>query len=146
MLTDIMKKHGDKIRFLAVGGFNTIVDITILVCLTKFFGIDKYVSNIFSSSVAMSVSFYLNRKITFKDNSAINKTKILVFIGINIVGAWMIQPAVLFVTGLIHFSKIMPFIGHDLDLVICKCIAIGIALIWNYFMYRRFVFNGKEKD
>lgn len=141
-----MKKHGDKVRYLAVGGFNTIVDIAILVALTKFFGVDKYIGNIFSSSVAMTISFYLNRKITFKDNSAVNKTKIFIFIAINIVGAWMIQPAVLFMTGLIHFSKIIPIIGPDLDLVICKCIAIGIALIWNYFMYRSFVFNGKNQE
>lgn len=137
-------KHSEKIRYLLVGGFNTLVDIAILMSLTSLLGINKYYSNLVSSSVAMTVSFFLNRKVTFRDSRTINKKQISIFVGINIIGAWLIQPTVLFLSGLLDISSKISIINNDLELIIDKSLAIGVALIWNYLMYRKFVFANKQ--
>ena len=53
--------------FAVVGVFNTVLDFVIYNTLIFAFGFVAVIANIFSASLAMLVSFYLNKKYVFKN-------------------------------------------------------------------------------
>ena len=78
-MQEILKKHADKLRFLIVGGTNTILDFDILFSLTIFLNIPKEFANFISTFVAFLFSFFANKKYTFKSTSQNLKKQFLLF-------------------------------------------------------------------
>lgn len=133
----LLEKHAEKVRFAIVGGANTTIDFSILFILVLF-GIDKLFSNFISTSVALVFSFFANKKFTFKSNDKSSYMDMLNFLVITLLGLWIIQPIIIyFIDSLfrpLHFNEfVVLFIG--------KCIATVATLIWNYLLYRKFVFS-----
>lgn len=56
-MQEILKKHTNKLRFLIVGGTNTILDFGILFSLTIFLNVPKEFANFISTFVAFLFSF-----------------------------------------------------------------------------------------
>ena len=137
----ILKKHADKLRFGIVGGANTAIDFGILFSLVNFLKFPIIYSNIVSTSVALIFSFFANKKFTFKYKDQNTKKQIITFFGITLVGLWIIQPIIITLVGalLFYFS-----FDKNIVLFIGKIIATCITLIWNYLLYRKFVF--KQQD
>lgn len=137
MMKKLVKKHAEKIRFAVVGGANTAIDFSILFILVLF-GVDKFFGNFISTSIALSFSFFANKKFTFKTEGKSGYLSILKFLLITIFGLWVIQPIIIFaienIMSPIHIDKfIVLFIG--------KCLATVVTMIWNYLLYRKFVFT-----
>lgn len=137
MLKNLLKKHADKIRFVLVGGTNTAIDFGILFLL-KSLGLDAILSNFISTSVALVFSFFANKKFTFKDNDNRDKTQFIKFLTITLFGLWVIQPIIIWLVGL----TLQPFNLNDYAiLLIGKLLATCATLVWNYLLYKRFVYT-----
>jgi len=137
-MEDLIKKHSDKIRFLLVGGTNTAIDIVILFSLVNFVSLSIFISNIISTSVALSFSFYANKTFTFKDDNKNLKTKMVTFLAITLFGLWVLQPIIITIAKSI-FDPILA--NTNIILLIGKFAATCVTLVWNYLMYRKFVFK-----
>lgn len=128
-----------RVRFILVGGLNTLVDFTLYTTL-RLFGVDLFIANFISTSCGMTLSYTLNRNFTFKTSSNKKKREIVLFLVVTAFGLWVIQP--------ITIAIFQPIIGNiDSKLfatLIPKILATILSLIWNYFMYSRLVFV-KEK-
>lgn len=134
-----IKKHAEKIRFLIVGCLNTAIDITILFILVKFFGLPKIYSNTISTSVALIFSFFVNKNFTFQDISDAKKSiQFVKFLTITLFGLWSIQPII--ITSM-SYLLVNFLTNQDLVLFISKIIATGFTMIWNYVLYRKFIFK-----
>ncbi len=134
---NLIKKHAEKLRFAIVGGLNTLIDFGILFSLVAL-GLPTLPSNIISTSVALIFSFFANKSFTFKAGGKISSRQVGLFLGITLVGLWVIQPILIetvqrALASLNLNSFIVLFIG--------KLIATIATLIWNYLLYRRFVFK-----
>lgn len=133
----LLKKHAEKLRFAIVGGANTTIDFSILFILVLF-GIDKITSNFISTSVALSFSFFANKKFAFRTVGRSSHYDIIKFLGITLFGLWIIQPfiinSVVVLTDSMHINKFIV-------LFVAKCLATGVTMVWNYLLYRKFVFN-----
>ena len=136
-MDQLIKKHADKIRFLVVGGTNTAIDMIILFSLVNFTGLSVFISNIISTSVALSFSFYANKTFTFKDDNKNLKTKMVTFLAITLFGLWVLQPIIIAIT-----KSILGSLISDVNtiLLVGKLAATCVTLVWNYIMYRKFVF------
>ncbi len=133
----LLKKHAEKIRFIIVGGFNTALDFGILFLLT-FLGMDKIVANYFSTGIALIFSFFANKTFTFKHKSGNAKKQFALFLIITLIGLWVIQPIVIWVST----AALAPYIPNEaINLFIAKLIATVASLIWNYILYSRIVFK-----
>lgn len=131
------KRNAEKIRFGIVGSFNTVVDFGFLFFLSSI-GLDKIVSNYISTTIAFLISFILNKKFTFKNNSPSNKKQFIAFTIVTLTGLWLIQPFIIFIC----LSLAESFsIGNHLGLIVAKLIATLVTLVWNYILYSRFVFK-----
>lgn len=136
-MEQLIKKHSSKIRFIIVGVANTLIDLGVLFFVVSL-GIDKIPGNYISSTVALAFSFFANRSFTFKSKSSAKK-QFLPFLIITLVGPWIIQPIVIFIT----LSPIESIVNNNnIALLITKILATAIALVWNYLLYSKLVFKG----
>lgn len=144
IIKTLIKKHEDKLRFLVVGGANTAIDFTILFSLVSI-GLPVIISNIISTSIALVFSFFANKKFTFKNKDS-EKTKIqfIYFLIITLFGLWLIQPIVIELSRSI--LEIVFKNSYILVLFIGKITATCITLVWNYLLYRKYVFRDYAKD
>ncbi|MEI6237810.1 MAG: GtrA family protein [Candidatus Saccharibacteria bacterium] len=141
-MDQLIKKHADKIRFLAVGGINTAIDFIVLFSLFNLLGWPVFFSNIISTTVALVFSFYANKTFTFNDKSTNIKAKAASFVAITIFGLWILQPIIIAITK----SILGEFVLNDnIILAIGKIAATCVTLVWNYLMYRRFVFKSEPE-
>ena len=136
-MENLLKKHAEKLRFAIIGGINTAIDFVILFTLVAL-GLPTIVSNLFSTSAALTFSFFANKKFTFKDNGKINIQQLAYFLIITIFGLWVIQPVIIEGIRLL----IGPILTNNfIVLLIGKLLATIASLIWNYLLYRKFVFK-----
>jgi putative flippase GtrA len=131
-----------KIRFGLVGLVNTATDFAVLLSLVVVIGIPTTLANIISTSIALAVSYMLNKKAVFGNADGHNRRQIMLFIIVTLTGLWVIQTLVIVTTS----NWLQVLIGNDhaaIVLIIAKIIATVISLIWNYLWYSRVVFRKK---
>ena len=140
-------------RFVAVGIFNTIVDFTILNTLVFIFDLGKLPANIISTLTAMSISYLLNHGFVFKDEHSRSGKQFALFLSITAFGLLVIQNIVIYI--FVHFitwpadvihailDTTLPnsFSQEFVRLNVAKVIATLITMVWNYELYKRFVFK-----
>jgi putative flippase GtrA len=134
-----------KFRFVVVGGTNTVVDFAILNGLAAV-GLPKIAANTASTGLAMTLSFFMNKKWTFNSASKNYLREVVLFIIFTLFGLWVIQNGAmwLILTFAPHFG-----LPDWVFLNLAKVIASAPSLIWNYLSYNRFVFkeaHGQNRD
>lgn len=150
----ILKKHAEKFRFGIVGVINTVIDFVILFTLVAL-GLPAIASNFVSTSVAMVFSFFANKSYTFKETEKNTGKHFVYFLVITLFGLWVIQPIIITgvnlllgswftdscMVGLVSDVLGSWFKASYLVLLIGKVLATIASLIWNYLLYRKFVFK-----
>lgn len=137
----LLRNHAEKIRYMLVGGFNTLLDFVLLFSFVAL-GLDRIAANYFSTGIAMVFSFFANKSFTFKDTSERKKRQFTLFIVVTVVGMWVIQPIIIWsITTFLHST--IP--NQATLLFVAKLIATGASLIWNYYMYSRVVFKKEHR-
>ncbi len=132
-----LEKHGDKIRFIIVGGANTALDFLVLFLFVNL-GVDKIIANYISTSVALVFSFFANKSFTFKNTSQNAKKQFLIFLAVTLAGLWILQPIIIWISS----AALTPYITNEAALLfVAKLIATVGSLIWNYLLYSRIVFK-----
>ena len=134
----------EKVRFMLVGAVNTAVDFAVLLILSIVLGIPATLSNIVSTSCALAVSYVLNKKAVFGDADPNNRRQIILFVGVTLVGLWVIQGAIIIWLNS-WFEALAPQLSLPFALMISKAIATIASLIWNYMWYSRVVFRKERK-
>jgi len=120
------------IRFGIIGGLSTAIDFAILNVLVIFFSFNVYFAATISFILAVSNSFYWNKKWTF-NGFLKNKSTSNLYLGyflVNLVGLGL--------NTLILFTLIQ---GFSLWYNFAKIFAAIIVFFWNYFASKRWVFN-----
>ena len=145
-------------RFVVVGIFNTIIDFSILNILVFGAGFNKILANSISVSIAMAVSYLLNNYVVFRHKEKHHAAKIMLFVIITAFGLFVMQNCIIYflvhvftfpgnlATTIIHGIGAKSLSHSFIALNIAKALATAVTLVWNYFMYRRFVFIDKQKN
>lgn len=161
MKQTVKRATGSRIsRFALVGVFNTIFDFTVFNIL--LFGFDLadskkavIVANTISATLAALVSFILNRSFVFRSHDTPHHYA-LYFVLITLSGLYLIQNLIIWVV-LHSFSGVAQTVQDGLAAIGITSIsaefilvntakAIGTlgSMIWNYNMYKHFVFKTKQ--
>ena len=137
---ELLKKHAEKIRFGIVGAANTALDFALLFLFVGL-GVDKIPANYISTGISFVFSFFVNKSFTFKSKTGNVKKQFILFIGVTIIGLWVIQP--LIIGGV---SNLLTTTGWAAGFIlfVAKIIATFASLIWNYLFYSRIVFKKVE--
>ena len=135
----ITKTDSQKIRFMLVGGTNTVIDFGLLFLL-RALGLPTIPANIISTASAFCFSFFANKKYTFKTTGTNIKREVILFVAVTLFGLWVLQTVVIAIIAPI-LSTFIP--SMDMALLGAKLVATAVTLAWNYIMYSRVVFNQK---
>jgi len=137
-----------KIRFMMAGGLNTVVDFASFNLLIFVFGAGFWMANILSTSIAMILSFILNKQAIFKDGTGFKPAQLAAFIAVTATGLWGMQTVA--VVGIIHILQPVahlmldhtPYASavHWLVPNVSKALAIVLSAVWNYLWYDRVIF------
>lgn len=134
---------GQFLRFAVVGFVNTVVNFLVLNLLSYLTHIQSGPSVVFLSLIAFAVamvnSYFLNDYWVFKDMShGEGGRKFTLFLTVSVVGAGINSAVVYVVTTFVH-----PMFGFSsaVWLNIANLIATCVALLWNFFGYKIFVFK-----
>ena len=138
----IAKSNSKKVRFLIVGGANTLIDFGVLFAL-KALGLPAINANIISTTAAFCFSFFANKKYTFKATGSNLKREIALFIIVTLFALWVLQTIVI---KIVQTSLASSGLDDQLILFIAKILATGVTLVWNYTFYSRLVFVKKPSD
>nr|WP_255529502.1 GtrA family protein [Leucobacter edaphi] len=124
---------------MLIGGINTAIDFGLLFLLT-WAGLPVWAANMISTGVALTFSFFANRSFAFRSTQrgALQAVK---FLGVTLFGLWALQPLVILgAEALLHGLLPAPIV-----LGIGKIAATVVSMLWNYFLYRHFVFPDGQK-
>ncbi len=133
-------KHAEKLRFALVGSANTLIDFGLLFGLV-FFGFDKIFANFISTGTAFIFSYFMNKSYTFKFTGKSSKRQFGLFISITIFGLWVLQPIIIYFVTLILKDL---DIQSSIALFVTKLLATAVTLVWNYVLYKKYVFRGNK--
>lgn len=118
------------IKFCLVGVFNTAFDFVIYYFLTRSMGLYFLLANAISVFLAMTVSFFINKKWTFRNNNPKIKKQYLKFALVNLV-YFIINNGLIFIG--VHYLG-----GHDLGV---KIVVTIIGLSWNFLANKYWTFK-----
>lgn len=141
-MNQVMQKHASKLRFAVVGAVNTGIDFGLLFGLVGL-GLDKIPANLASTTIAFTFSFFANKSFTFRDTSRSTPRTVALFVGITLVGLWVIQPMII---SPMFWLLSLGGLAESLSLLGAKLCATVVTLIWNYTLYSRYVFNTRGHD
>lgn len=125
------------LRFVIVGVCNTILDFS-LMNMFKLAGLNLIIANTLSTGISMVVSFFLNKKWTFRNAGQNYAKQVILFFIFTAIGIWVIQNFFIWLitTYLPHFG-----LSDQLFANAAKLVASIFSLAWNYLTYNRIVFR-----
>lgn len=85
-----VKKHWRIVKFIGVGGINTVLDFLIYGLLANIVGMPQVLANIISTTICIAISFYLNNKYVWKSKKSRRET-IPGFLIVSFFSAWIMQ-------------------------------------------------------
>lgn len=140
-------------RFSLVGFGATLIDYTVLNLLANVVGWPLIAANIVSATTSSTFSYFLNRKVVFKDKAHSERKTLLLYIGSLIISIFVLQSLILYVLDNSGFMegllKHFGLTGKVLDVAssnVSKIIAGFCTLAWNFMTQRKFVFKSHDNN
>ncbi len=126
--------------FGVIGIINALVDFSIYISLTRnlsFWDKNKLYANFISFLCANVMSFFLNKRFSFRDKNSEKKfIKYVKFLAITTVSLCIYQAS-------LYFSiKYFKITNSD---IYGKVIGVVLGAIWNFIMYKLTVFKDKKQ-
>ena len=129
--------------FGGVGILNTFVDYAIFNIMFLGFDIKPFTANIVSTTVALSLSYFLNNRYVFKHGRGFDTKSAVLFVAFTLFGLWVIQGAGLAI--IIHWMETThPSLYANHTFLIAngaKLFASAGSIIWNFTTYNSIVFK-----
>ena len=123
--------------FAVVGAIGFIVDAGILTLLMTGFGLDHYTARAVSFTVAVTVTWYLNRRWVFNRHAVpMSRREYLSYVAVQVIGS-LINLAV-------FVAAIELIAGLERIPVIPLAMGALVALLFNFGASRRFVFADSD--
>ena len=135
------------VKFAVVGAIGTLVDYSAFNLVAYLFGLEEVLAQGISFIAAVISNFILNRNWTFRDSRSKRlRVQLAQYVLVNVVGLVIRTPIFIGFTYLFDCllsGRQLPFdadpvwLAHNLALAG----AIGVVLLWNYFINRRWTFG-----
>jgi putative flippase GtrA len=141
-------------KFGIVGALNTVVDFTIYNLLHFNVGLGLIQANIISTTIAMTCSFFMNKRLVFRHHGKIDFRQAVLFLATTAFGLYILQTGIIalltsvWLQPLHAMVKIVHATGlHQLvsDTFVvnngAKAVATVVSMAWNFIIYKKVVFK-----
>ncbi len=139
------------LKFLAVGLIGAVIDFGIMNLLSRIFNMLLVYAGTISFICAVISNFFWNRYWTYPDSRSRPLFRQLVmFFLVSIAGIAIRVPILYFLESPIlllinRFAGKLPISGEFLAKNITLAIAVGIVMLWNFFVNRYWTYNDVDK-
>ena len=132
---------------------NTGLDFLLLNMFVFLLGAIPLVANVISVSIGISISYLLNHYFVFSSEEKVSLRKFFMFFVVTGFSSLFIQSAIIIMFEAFfqtEFSRSL-FIIKDIaqnefiELNIAKVTAVLIGMVWNFMLYKHFIFKAKTK-
>ena len=144
------------IKFVAIGILNTAVDYLLFALFFSVCNIDKNISQVFATTVAMTNSYIMNRYFTFNCSGAVKFNEMWKFIIVNLVSMsvtilllnvfydwWHVENAANSIIAALGIDFILK---GDMAVLFCKLCAVPFSLCVNFLGNKLWVFGSKKSS
>ena len=101
-------------------------------------GLDKFVANVISSTLAFVFSFFANKKYTFQTTGTNVRREMILFVIVTLFGLWVLQNLVIWLVTPLATTL---FLNDSYALIASKLLATVVSMTWNYVLYSKVVFK-----
>jgi putative flippase GtrA len=139
------------LKFITVGAIGALVDFGIMNLLTRLAGLSLTAAGTISFACAVTSNFIWNRYWTYPDSRTRRLARQLVmFFLVNIAGVAIRIPILHFLEppAIGWFESFSPPAGLSSEFLaknFSLAVAVGIVLIWNFFVNRYWTYNDVDK-
>ena len=140
-------------KFVSVGVINTLVDLGFFNLFRKIKGFSATTASYISTTIAMIGSYIMNKSWTFASKGSNVTTEAVKFFTITILGLYVIHNGIVYLLTkkilwpgklALKIVRMFPFLKKlSNDFVtdnFAKVCAIAVTLVYNFLMYKFFVF------
>lgn len=125
------------VRYIIVGGTSYAIELLFIFGLSHIANVDKLLAVGIAFWIGLAVSFVLQKLVAFRDTRTQAKTLTAQSIGYGVL--------VLFNYGFtLLFVRIFLGVTDEDFLIIARTVALIITTVWNYFIYKRFLFKASS--
>jgi len=142
------------IKFGAIGIMNTAIDYLLFALFFSLCGLDKSISQVLATAIAMTNSYILNRYFTFGKKGAVKVNEMWKFIIVNLISMSVTIGLLYLFYDIWHIETVansilsaisIPFNLSDNSAVLfCKLVATPFSLAVNFLGNRLWVFASKK--
>jgi putative flippase GtrA len=131
--------------FSLIGIFNTLFDLVLYVIFNNLTH-SILIANIIATSAALTGSYFLNSKLTFKSKKWSFKTFGL-FVGVTVFGLWFLQTGFIYlVTPLVSVVPesiwhLFGFFETNAKIIVPKVASVVVTFAWNFLWYNKVIFK-----
>ncbi|MDR0783178.1 MAG: GtrA family protein [Propionibacteriaceae bacterium] len=130
------------VRYLAVGVFNSLLDLGLFSLLAAVIGLHPILANTISTTITMCVSFLLNSRWVFRSRQQ-GIVSFVVFVAITLTSGLVVQGAVIWT--IVHLvPPMIPTLSFEIVAIGAKICAMGVGMVCNFLGYR-WLFSWKSK-
>ncbi len=122
------------IKFAMVGVVNTSTSFTIYYLTTRLLGVPPLAANAVAFIFAVTVSYLLNKRWTFRDTRRASARQYSKFVSINIVGLILSELIIAVLHHGLGWNDILAFFG-----------AVLIVMFWNFGANKLWTFSGGSR-
>ena len=139
-LVEFVKKYTDLVRFLLIGGTNTVIDLALYFVFANLLEIYPVFASIASTGITLIFSFFMNHHFVFRSNKRRRHT-LLNFVLITLFNVWVVQSVVIFLA--YHsLENISYFTDHLWTLnLVSKITGVSVSMVLNFLGYNK-IFKG----
>jgi putative flippase GtrA len=138
--------------FGVTGILNTAADFAILNICIFVIGLPVIFSNIISVTISLALSFTLNNRWVFSGHSVSRFRRVVLFLVVTLLGLYGFQTIIIhfFTTEFLLPAQAVMYVSNALGLNLsaefiiantAKIIATMVTMVWNFVMYKKFVFK-----
>lgn len=144
----------DKVRFLFVGVFNTLLGFALLNGFVFILHMPALVGNALAVIIGISISYVLNHTFVFSSDDKMSFKSFFIFFIVTGFSTLVLQSLVLWGTESIIMAPLseswpgFSFLRDQavLRLNLEKVAAVGVGMVWNYLSYKHIIFKGSASD
>ena len=142
-------------RFGCIGTVNTSIDLSILNFLVITVHLNPLIANLISASVAITISYFLNHHLVFRDSRPSNFKQFIHFYLVTGLSILVVQDIIIALfthyvgvrdgslTSFLRGSGLV-ISAKAINLNLGKLIAVVVGMVWNFLWYHKAVFKHHE--
>jgi putative flippase GtrA len=134
--------RGEALRYLLVGGTNTLLDFLLFALFANVLGLYAPLANVCSTAIVVVISFFLNHRFVFRSEHSRWRTAIQ-FVAITLFNGWVVQAGIIAL--IVHFAT--PASTGWPEWLInlgAKVVGTAFSMVLNFLGYR-FIFTRRRR-